>query len=55
MTSQLRHAAHHLLQLQGECHVAFDAELARHERHGRLQLPCVRVGNMLPWKLVSQP
>lgn len=35
----LVHAAHELLQLDGERHVSFDAELPRHEGHGRLQLP----------------
>lgn len=35
----LAHAAHQLLQFEGECHVAFDAQLPRHEGHGGLQLP----------------
>lgn len=34
------HAAHQLLQFDGERHVSFDTQLPRHEGQRGLQLPC---------------
>lgn len=44
--SQLAHAAHEFLQLEGEHHVSFDLQLPRHEGQRGLQLPWNTRGNI---------